>query len=87
MQLLSRTRSPKTTAKPVQNNLYCFFIIIFRLAIPAFFKLTDVTVTDVTFVNHSRFGVTPSKVHLIPASNLKYVSMVSVNSLDIAKTM
>ena len=25
------------------NNVYCFFITIFRLAIPAFFKLTDVT--------------------------------------------
>ena len=38
-----RTRSPKTTAKLIQNNVYCFFITIFRLAIPAFFRFTDVT--------------------------------------------
>ena len=39
-----RTRSPKTTAKLIQNNVYCFLnITIFRLAIPAFFRLTDVT--------------------------------------------
>ena len=38
-----KTRSPKTTAKLIQNNVYCFFITIFRLAIPAFFTFTDVT--------------------------------------------
>ena len=38
-----KTRSPKTTAKLIQNNVYCFFITIFRLAIPAFFRFTDVT--------------------------------------------
>ena len=39
-----RTRSPKTTAKLIQNNVYCFLnITIFRLAIPAFFRFTDVT--------------------------------------------
>ena len=38
-----RTRSPKSTAKLVQNNVYCFFITIFRLAVPAFFRFTDVT--------------------------------------------
>ena len=38
-----RTRSPKTTAKLIQNNVYCFFITLFRLAIPAFFRFTDVT--------------------------------------------
>jgi len=36
--------SPKTTAKLIQNNVYCFFITIFRMAIPAFFRFTDVTV-------------------------------------------
>ena len=37
----SRTRSPKTTAKLIQNNLYCFLnITIFY--IPAFFRFTDV---------------------------------------------
>ena len=41
-----KTRSPKTTAKLIQNNVYCFFITIFRLAKPAFFRFTDVT--DVT---------------------------------------
>ena len=40
----SKTRSPRTTAKLIQNNVYCFFITIFRLAIPAFFMhQTDVT--------------------------------------------
>ena len=51
-----KTRSPKTTAKLIQNNVYCFFITIFRMAIPAFFRFTDITVlllflfrfTDVT---------------------------------------
>ena len=33
----SKTRSPRTTAKVIQNNVYCFFITIFGLAIPAFF--------------------------------------------------
>ena len=37
-----KTRSSKTNAKLIQN-VYCFFITIFRLAIPAFFRLTDVT--------------------------------------------
>ena len=37
-----KTRSPKTNAKLIQN-VYCFFITIFRLAIPAFLRLTDVT--------------------------------------------
>ena len=39
----SRTRSPKTTAKLISNNVYCFFKPIFRLAIPAFYRFTDVT--------------------------------------------
>ena len=51
-----KTRSPKTTAKLIQNNVHCFFITISRMAIPAFFRFTDVTVlllflfrfTDVT---------------------------------------
>ena len=38
-----KTRSPKTTAKLIQNNVYCFFITIFRLAVPAFFRFKDVT--------------------------------------------
>ena len=38
-----KTRSPKTTAKLIQNNVYCFFITIFRLAVPALFRFTDVT--------------------------------------------
>ena len=33
----SKTRSPRTIAKLIQNNVYCFFITIFGLAIPAFF--------------------------------------------------
>ena len=38
------TRGPKTTAKLIQNKVYCFLnITIFRLAIPAFFRFTDVT--------------------------------------------
>ena len=37
-----RTRSPKTTAKLIQNNVYCFLnITIFRLAIPAFFRVSS----------------------------------------------
>ena len=38
-----KTKSLKTTAKLIQNNVYCLFITIFRLAIPAFFRFTDVT--------------------------------------------
>ena len=38
-----KMRSPKTTAKLIQNNVYCFFITIFRLAVPALFRFTDVT--------------------------------------------
>ena len=34
--------STKTTAKLIHNNMYCFFITIFRLAIPAFFRFADV---------------------------------------------
>ena len=30
-----KRRSPKTTAKLVQNKVYCFFKTIFRLAIPS----------------------------------------------------
>ena len=37
-----KTRGPKINAKLIQN-VYCFFIAIFRLAIPAFFRLTDDT--------------------------------------------
>ena len=33
-----KTTSPKTTAKLIHNNVYCFFITIFRLAIPALCK-------------------------------------------------
>ena len=32
MHILSKKRSPKTTAKLIQNNVYCFFITIFRLS-------------------------------------------------------
>ena len=44
----SRTRGRKNEkskdyCKADQNNVYCFFMIIFRLATPAFFKFTDVT--------------------------------------------
>ena len=39
-----RTRSPKTTAKLIQNNMYCFLTTtIFWLAVPAYFRFTDVT--------------------------------------------
>ena len=37
-----KTRSTKTNAKLIHNNVYCFFRTIFRLAIPAFFRFTDV---------------------------------------------
>ena len=37
-----KTRSTKTTAKLIHNNVYYFLITIFRLAIPAFFRFTDV---------------------------------------------
>ena len=33
----SKTRSSRTTAKLIQNNVYCFFMTMFGLAIPAFF--------------------------------------------------
>ena len=38
-----KTRSPKTTEKLIQSNAYCFFITMFGLAIPAFFRFTNVT--------------------------------------------
>ena len=39
-----KTRSPKTTAKLIRiHDEYCFFITVFRLAIPVFFRFTDVT--------------------------------------------
>ena len=45
--MLSKMRSPKTTAKLtaelIHNNVYSFLITIFRLALPAFFRFTDVT--------------------------------------------
>ena len=45
MQLIKelKTTSPKTTAKLIHNNVYCFFKTIFRFAIQAFFRFTDVT--------------------------------------------
>ena len=33
----------KDYCKDDQNNVYCFYITIFRLVIPAFFRFTDVT--------------------------------------------
>ena len=36
-------KSKERDCKADQNNVYCFFMIIFRLATPAFFKFTDVT--------------------------------------------
>ena len=35
---MTKTGSPKTSATLIQNNVYCFFITIFLLAIPAFCK-------------------------------------------------
>ena len=42
-KVVETKRSPKTTAKLIENNVYCFFITIFWLAIPALFRFTDVT--------------------------------------------
>ena len=39
----SDRRTDAFTVKLIHNNKYCFFITIFRLAIPAFFRFTDVT--------------------------------------------
>ena len=36
-------KSKEYTAKLIQNNVYCFFITILRLAILAFFRFKDVT--------------------------------------------
>ena len=49
--------------KPDQNNVYCFFIIIFRLATTAFFKFTDVTefmegITILYRVENSKIKIT-----------------------------
>ena len=39
-----KTRSPKTNVKLIRtHDVYCFFITVFRLAIPVFFRFTDVT--------------------------------------------
>ena len=39
----TKNEKSKDYCKADQNNVYCFFIKIFRLAIPAFFMSTDVT--------------------------------------------
>ena len=39
----AKNEKSKDYCKADQNNVYCFFMIIFRLATPAFFKFTDVT--------------------------------------------
>ena len=45
MAYKGRTKKEKSKdyRKADQDNVYCFFITISRLAIPAFFRLTDVT--------------------------------------------
>ena len=40
---ITKNEKSKDYCKADQNNMYCFFITIFRLAIPAFFRFTDVT--------------------------------------------
>ena len=40
--LRTKNEKSKDYCKADQNNVYCFFIAIFRLAILAFFRLTDV---------------------------------------------
>ena len=42
--LRTKNQKSKDYCKAGQNNVYCFFIAIFRLAILAFFRLTDVNV-------------------------------------------
>ena len=60
----SRTRNPKTTAKLIQNNVYCFLnITIFRLVIPAFFRFTDVNLI-IFYLNE--FYVTSRWAHIQP---------------------
>ena len=39
----NKNEKSKEYCKADQNNVYCFLITIFRLAIPAFFRFTDVT--------------------------------------------
>ena len=41
--LRTKKEKSKEYCKADHNNVYCFFIIIFRLAVPAFFRFTDVT--------------------------------------------
>jgi len=45
MAYKGRTKKEKSKDyyKADQDNVYCFFITIFRLAIPAFFRFIDVT--------------------------------------------
>ena len=40
---ITKNEKSKDYCKADQNNMYCFFITIFRLAIPAFFRFADVT--------------------------------------------
>ena len=42
-QLKTKTEKSKDYCKADHNNVYFFFITIFRLAIPAFFRFTDAT--------------------------------------------
>ena len=41
--LITNNEKSKDYCKTDQNNMYCFFITIFRLAITAFFRFADVT--------------------------------------------
>ena len=48
------------TVKLIHNNVYCFFITIFRLAIPTFFRFTAVTSKQA--VSLTLFGPRPNNI-------------------------
>ena len=80
----SRTRGRKNEkskdyCKADQNNVYCFFMIIFRLATPAFFKFTNVTefVEGITILYR---GERRNKNHEDATFYLRFISTIQVKS-------
>ena len=68
-------KSKERDCKADQNNVYCFFMIIFRLATPAFFKFTDVTefmegITILYRVENATIKITKTPLFTLDSSQL-----------------
>ena len=53
--LRTKNEKSKDYCKAGQNNVYCFFIAIFRLATLAFFRLTDVNLKKAAWYGQSKY--------------------------------